>query len=680
MRRCKYGILAAASAAATAVILPSNVKAVLIAGDSFLLGSNYAAGQYQSGVALKNQPSNQAVSGFVTGAYSAGTGTSNMVVNATGCNYPSLGASSLSSGRVQWLGYSADTNTRSAARSLTTVPDSSVYYEEMLLVEGTATNFAANVSTSALAGFGNAQVPIAGDSGTTTAATGLYFGFANDGVTPYTNDSGNLVIRYNTGNTDSSGNFINADAIVVNGSTGSTTPLSENLTYCVVAKITVPAVGLDTVNWWLNPTSGTTDASLNTSSAAMGTFTGNIVSGSNPGSSFARLSFISQGYYTAAYWDEPRLSTDLAGIGFVTQSNLTWTGAADGTTWDASTANWNNASGAQVSFNTALHDIVNFTDANNGNYNIILYGSLSPGATNINNSAGSYVFNGAGVITGSGALTKTGTGSLTINNSNNYSGGTIVNGGSLILASNGALPSGRSLTIGTGASVIASGLGSTTALKISTLTFTGGFLDVQNTGLDLTSTSISTVTTDLAAGFNSGKWNGTAGAIVSSIAAADSSHLTALGAILNDNGSGTALYGSGGTLGSTFDGVTPADGDVLVKFTYYGDTNLDGKVDGTDYARLDAAYLADKTNPTASTGWYNGDFNYDGVINGSDYTLIDNAFNTQGAQFTGLIASPDAAVTAQIGGLSSTAVPEPATLSLLALGGSILLGRRRRMT
>jgi hypothetical protein len=142
--------------------------------------------------------------------------------------------------------------------------------------------------------------------------------------------------------------------------------------------------------------------------------------------------------------------------------------------------------------------------------------------------------------------------------------------------------------------------------------------------------------------------------------------------IFNDNGSGTPLYGSGGKLASTFDGVTPADGDVLVKYTYYGDTNLDGKVDGTDYGRIDAGALSHGS----LTGWYNGDFNYDGVINGSDYTLIDNSYNMQGGQFASEIASAES--TAEIAGLSTTAVPEPASLGLLALGGSILLGRRRR--
>jgi hypothetical protein len=126
---------------------------------------------------------------------------------------------------------------------------------------------------------------------------------------------------------------------------------------------------------------------------------------------------------------------------------------------------------------------------------------------------------------------------------------------------------------------------------------------------------------------------------------------------------GAALYGSGTSLG-LFDGISPASADVLVKYTYYGDTNLDGKVDGSDYAKIDYAYA----HP-ALTGWANGDFNYDGVVDGSDYALIDNAFNSQGAVLTASIA-------AQVSGTS--AVPEPASLGLLAVTIGGLLGRRRR--
>ena len=76
-----------------------------------------------------------------------------------------------------------------------------------------------------------------------------------------------------------------------------------------------------------------------------------------------------------------------------------------------------------------------------------------------------------------------------------------------------------------------------------------------------------------------------------------------------------------------------------------------------DYFAIDNGYIA------KSTGFGNGDFNYDGSINIADYFLIDDAYI---AQQSGLLAA------------SADAVPEPGTLSLLALGAGALLGRRRK--
>jgi hypothetical protein len=150
-------------------------------------------------------------------------------------------------------------------------------------------------------------------------------------------------------------------------------------------------------------------------------------------------------------------------------------------------------------------------------------------------------------------------------------------------------------------------------------------LNLGNGFLDDAGGNLGNVTGFAANGYNSANWNGTGG-IYSSVAGSDSTHLTALGVIQN-NQSGTALFTS-----SNFDGVTPGASDILVAYTYYGDANLSGVVNGLDYTRVDNAYLNNKnTSSTALTGWYNGDFNYDGVINSSDFTLIDNAFNTQGS-------------------------------------------------
>ena len=68
-----------------------------------------------------------------------------------------------------------------------------------------------------------------------------------------------------------------------------------------------------------------------------------------------------------------------------------------------------------------------------------------------------------------------------------------------------------------------------------------------------------------------------------------------------------------------------AGGTVLVKHTYAGDANLDGKIDVDDYGRIDLNI------PLGTSGWNNGDFNYDGKINVDDYGIIDFNVGIQGA-------------------------------------------------
>jgi len=72
---------------------------------------------------------------------------------------------------------------------------------------------------------------------------------------------------------------------------------------------------------------------------------------------------------------------------------------------------------------------------------------------------------------------------------------------------------------------------------------------------------------------------------------------------------------------------------VLVKFTYGGDANLDGKIDVDDYARIDSNVT------TGNRGWSNGDFNYDGKINVDDYGIIDFNAMSQGAQIQSITSA-----------------------------------------
>src|ERR1019366_469277 len=101
-------------------------------------------------------------------------------------------------------------------------------------------------------------------------------------------------------------------------------------------------------------------------------------------------------------------------------------------------------------------------------------------------------------------------------------------------------------------------------------------------------------------------WNGHG--INSTAAAANASHLTTVGMLQPPTA-------------TTFQGQTLGTGDVAVMYTYYGDANLDGTVNGADYQQIDLGF------GSHLTGWQNGDFNYDGVVDGSDFSLIDNTFN-----------------------------------------------------
>jgi autotransporter-associated beta strand protein len=153
---------------------------------------------------------------------------------------------------------------------------------------------------------------------------------------------------------------------------------------------------------------------------------------------------------------------------------IAWGGTAGNGNWDiGATKNWQNAS----IFNYYLepNNGVLFDDSAGtlgGTTNVVVAQVVSPQSVAFNNNAYPYIFtaSGAGAISGPGALTLSGTGLVALNMANTYSGGTIVNAGTLQIgnASGSATGSGP-VTIAAGATLSGSGFISTSGTNAVTV-------------------------------------------------------------------------------------------------------------------------------------------------------------------------------------------------------------------
>jgi autotransporter-associated beta strand protein len=110
-----------------------------------------------------------------------------------------------------------------------------------------------------------------------------------------------------------------------------------------------------------------------------------------------------------------------------------------------------------------------------------------------------------------------------------------------------------------------------------------------------------------------------------------------------------------------------AASQVVVGYTWYGDANLDGQVDITDLGLL-------ATNWQTAGVWGTGDFDYSDFVDITDLGML--ATNWQLGVGDPLRPSLSEALASV--GLTGVAVPEPASIGLLAVGALALGTRRRR--
>jgi hypothetical protein len=125
----------------------------------------------------------------------------------------------------------------------------------------------------------------------------------------------------------------------------------------------------------------------------------------------------------------------------------------------------------------------------------------------------------------------------------------------------------------------------------------------------------------IASGRNNGAWNGN-GIITSRTNAVGGTAKTTLGVA---EAASILAYTNGS---ATFSGQTVDTTAVLVKYTWNGDANLSGKIDGDDFFRIDAGFSA------GTKAWAAGDFDLKGSVNADDYWLIDSIYGKSGAVLT----------------------------------------------
>jgi len=174
-------------------------------------------------------------------------------------------------------------------------------------------------------------------------------------------------------------------------------------------------------------------------------------------------------------------------------------------------------------------------------------------------------------------------------------------------------------------------------------------LDLRNNDLIIDNANLAGVYDILRSGMRDNSdptWDGTG--LTSSYAADTANALfgrVGLGAIRNSADPTTTAINPAYT---EFSGHTLTGNETLVKFTWYGDFNLDGRVTSLDFALLDAGQ-AGTVQADGTAGWFFGDVNLDGQVDSFDLAFVNAgylAFQSNG----------------------SFPLPEPSTLLLTGCG------------
>jgi hypothetical protein len=184
--------------------------------------------------------------------------------------------------------------------------------------------------------------------------------------------------------------------------------------------------------------------------------------------------------------------------------------------------------------------------------------------------------------------------------------------------------------------------------SIAALTIAGatGALNLNDQDMVVTGTPDASIRSLLVSGYAGGSWNGVGINSATAAGLSTSAHPTAIG-----YGVASQILGGAGS----FSGQSVNSTDVLLRYTYAGDSNLDGKVNALDFNALATSF------GLSNQEWVNGDYNYDGTVDTQDFMFLANNFNAAA------IAAP----------ALGTLVPEPSIIAFGVASLALVLRRRR---
>jgi hypothetical protein len=242
--------------------------------------------------------------------------------------------------------------------------------------------------------------------------------------------------------------------------------------------------------------------------------------------------------------------------------------------------------------------------------------------------------------TGSGTLSLNGNGAGATNSVLSIAAGAVnINGNQTISRIEGAGTLHVNGTLGIN-------FGGGTSRIASVTTGASGQIDLKSNKMIVTGQSLASLSGQIASARNGGTWDGNG---ITTSFASSGTLLTTL-AIASNADLEKEMFGD----------VTLAENDVLIMYTYTGDADLNGFIDGDDFLAIDSGFSANATT------YAEGDFDYSGTIDADDYWLIDRNYGAQLAPFpSGL----------PMGGVS--AVPEPSGAVVMLMAASLVARRRR---